>query len=104
MVSYGLEGLLYAVSSFDVMNSNFINTRNNAIAIQGLPDGTCTLSDVNFTGVTKPANCTMVATVPATQSLWLLLTALGCAVFFGSAGSQLIPRPRQFRALSDFVA
>jgi hypothetical protein len=101
MVSYGEEGLhAIGANTFAISDSTFTSTANG-LAIQELP--TClapvTLTNDTFTGVSatiNQPNCTNtpstppapVASVPEPQSLWLLLTALGCcAAFFARMAS-----------------
>lgn len=101
MVSYGEDGLIYGTNSFMVSDTLFDNqgTGYTSTGIQELVGSTRTcLAPVQLSGDTfqnvntqiNPSGCVApavpVPTVPEPQSLWLLLTALGCcAALFGRA-------------------
>jgi hypothetical protein len=101
MLRYGADGL-YANSSLDITNTNFLST-SGGTGIQAPAGATsCTLTNTTFTGVNTPVDpasfCTTATTppdgpvaVPEPQSLWLLLTAaLGFGTaFFARAAVQL---------------
>jgi hypothetical protein len=96
MVSYGEDGLTFAVNSFVVSDTTFANLgTRNSVGIQELAGGapTCLvpvqLSNTTIQNVTTPVNppgCSTSVTpptpsqVPEPQSLWLVLTALGCCI------------------------
>jgi hypothetical protein len=96
MVSYGEDGLIYANNSFMVSDTSFDNLGvRNSTGIQELSNGTPTclvpvqLSNNSFQNVNtqiNPPGCLApavpVPTVPEPQSLWLLLTAIGCCAPF----------------------
>jgi hypothetical protein len=106
MVSYGEEGVPanYA-ESFAVSDTSFDNlgTRSST-GIQQLTNGvpTCLapvqMSNNSFTNVKTPVNppgCVATPSVPEPQSLWLLLTALGCCAGFFARAAHLQGRVKK---------
>jgi hypothetical protein len=101
MVSYGEEGLTYAVNSFTVSDTSFDNlgTRNST-GIQELKNGTPTclvpvqLSNATFQNVTtqvNPPSCADPPTpVPEPPTLWLLLSAIVGWAATGQCSSRIV--------------